>query len=237
VKKEINKISKLIALSKSDNKYEASTALKNAMKLCAKIDVNIKDIELNTDDLIEEKKITKDKSRIDSTEWQFLVGLGKIFGCEVLRCRHYVKEGFDVKCKYNLEVVGYKKDIEIFEYLSVYLLAQVKKLTRQHVAQINIHGSPYTYKRSYKEGLMYSIIQKAKMVFHEEPKEVQEAYGLVLQRGALVQKMIKDVKPAKRSKNPNINETGLLRGAKDGCNVCIRKAVSETAPKTRVIGG
>jgi hypothetical protein len=84
--KAIDKIKKLLALSKSPNESEAAVALAKAMKIASSegIDIDKANAAILNED-IEHENISK--ARLKIPKWEVLLGNGiaKLFGCRMIR--------------------------------------------------------------------------------------------------------------------------------------------------------
>ena len=128
--KAIDKIKKLLALSKSPNENEAAAALAKAIEICLEHDISIGDVEaIPQDETIEHKDICAMRQKTPAWEMSLSNGLARLFGCRVLM-KGYTSFGTKAA---KLQFVGYTSDVEICIYVYEYLKRQVSRLTTAHI--------------------------------------------------------------------------------------------------------
>ena len=122
----IDKIKKLLALSKSTNPHEAATALRQAQNLMAKH--NISNDEINMSSISETHFYSKvSVSRIKVWEWTLVSGIAKAFGCDAFfgKGNSHGETTEEIYAKYTY--VGVRSQVEIAGYTINVVLRKIVK--------------------------------------------------------------------------------------------------------------
>lgn len=208
----VNKIKKLLALSRSNNISEAANALAKAMKLANDHGVEISDLSGN-DSLIEEKELGKKRCKIPKWELKLAAGMAQLFGCRIVTSKAWRDE--------QIKIVGISKDIENCTYVYVYLLRIIRDLgnaRRREWGHVNV---------SYYYGAVASVIYSAEKVFKTEASAAEnESFALVLKRGAMVDKYLTGVKEAKR-RTTYMARDYYIAGIKDAREISMHRGIGQ----------
>lgn len=208
----VNKIKKLLALSRSSNISEAANALAKAMKLANDHNVEIKDLAAN-DSLIEEKDLGKKRCSLPKWECRLAAGMAQLFGCRIVTSKAWRDE--------QIKIVGIPEDIENCTYVYVYLLRFIRDLgnaRRREWGHI---------KTSYYYGAVASVIYQAEKVFKTEATAAEnESFALVLKRGAMVDKYLSGMKAVRRATS-YIAKDYYIAGIKDAMNIPMHRGIGQ----------
>jgi len=153
--KLIDRVRKLLALSKSPNEHEAALAMEKAQYLLKEYNITLTELEVKT--FVERKVEVKGKL----AKWQAHLASA-------------VATGFDAKVyligtRY-IVFVGTKVDAEVAQYAFVYLLATVKALVSEYVKEIR------------KPKGVHAVLAAMGVEFDKKPVKnaTSYAYGVVL---------------------------------------------------------
>jgi hypothetical protein len=236
--KTIDKIKKLLALSKSSNENEAAAALARAMRLCAENNICIDDFDSESiGDEIETQGVIDEKSNIPRWERKFAAGLAAVFGCRTIINDRCFWEDHKEKQRRSIAVVGFASDVEIFKYIHAYLIRQIKDMTTKHLRRrkysFNETSEKERYRRSYALGLSESVIRKAKEFFNRDNTEAETAgYALVLKRGGLVDKHLDGLGFENVKNRPmQLDFNGYDKGYEDGDKISLRHGMNKAKPQ------
>jgi len=207
----VNKIKKLLALSRSSNISEAANALAKAMKLANDHNVEIKDLAGN-DSLIEEKDLSKKRCSLPKWECRLAAGMAQLFGCRIVTSKAWRDE--------RIKIVGIPDDIENCTYVYVYLLRVIRDLGNAPARMGHI-------KASYYYGAVASVIYQAEKVFKTEATAAEnESFALVLKRGAMVDKYLSGMKTVRRATS-YIAKDYYIAGIKDAMTVPMHRGIGQ----------
>ena len=207
--KVIDKIKKLMALSKSSNEHEAQLAMTRAQELLLKHHLTMDDIKDKEAGLkVIEIDIIKGK-RIPN--WKLV--LAKTLS-KNLRCKSIVVNPGDTN---YVRIVGGEEDAEVVELLFIYAIGFIESQTRKLRRQVRKEqGTAAGTTDSYIYGFLVGLAE----YFKEQVKANQE-WGLVLIIPDEVTKSIKE-KYSPTSKNlnlsirPGTNEDAFKKGKEEG---------------------
>lgn len=230
--KAIDRIKKLLALSKSPNENEAAAALAKAMEICSEHDISIGDVEaIPQDETIEHKDICAMRQKTPAWEMQLSNGLARLFGCRVL-ITGYIEYGVKVS---KLQFVGYTSDVEICTYVYEYLKRQVSRMTKEHI-KTKIFRKRTTkehYRECYLEGIVMAVLYKARQVYEKQHSNDQTP-GLIVSRGALIDKYLNELGGDYHDiKHSRKNKSAVAAGIMDGSKVNLHRGMSAENNKTQ----
>lgn len=133
----IDKIKKLLALSKSTNPNEAATALRQAQALMRKHDVTDEQISMSS--IAEQRFLSKvSVSKIKPWEWNLVSSIADAFGCYVYVSSgtSYGKTKEEIYAKYN--IVGLKSQLEIAVYTCEVILRKAMKAKAEFAKTVDM---------------------------------------------------------------------------------------------------
>lgn len=166
-KEVIEKIQKLLALSKSDNEHEAFSALKMARKLMAKHNIEMsEDIEIG----IEEDDTIIDEAVFETTK-EGISNIGHVIA-ENFKCKMYRE-----KCGRSLTIkfVGRPTDVNIAKETYTYAIITSKKLAKKMIKEMKDNGkSTSGAEREYLIGFAIGL----KEAFEEQNRQEGESFEL-----------------------------------------------------------
>ncbi len=220
--KAIDKIKKLLALSKSPNENEAAAALAKAIEICLEHDISIGDVEaIPQDETIEHKDICAMRQKTPAWEMSLSNGLARLFGCRVLM-KGYTSFGTKVS---KLQFIGYTSDVEICTYVYEYLKRQACQMAAEHIKTkiFRKAARKEEYRKCYLEGMVLSVLYKARQIYEKQHSDAQTP-GLIVSRGALIEKYLND----RGGKDYNIKQNtkrkdALAAGWMDGKSVNLHR--------------
>lgn len=153
--KIVERIRKLLALSKSTNRHEAATAAARAAELMAKHQIAEAALADTTADAIGHEVIDRNKV---SVYWKGILacGIAKGFGCAM-----YWRRGVDSKTV----VVGRPSDIAAVKYMYAYLAKEVRRLADEDYARAQSFGdrrraNARAYKNAFRRGAVEIIARR-----------------------------------------------------------------------------
>lgn len=230
--KAIDRIKKLLALSKSPNENEAAAALAKAIEICLEHDISIVDVEaIPQNETIEHKDICAMRQKTPAWEMQLSNGLARLFGCRVL-ITGYIEYGIKVS---KLQFVGYTSDVEICTYVYEYLKRQASRITKEHIKTkiFRKRTRKEHYRECYLEGIVLAVLYKARQLYEKQHCNDQTP-GLIVSRGALIDKYLND----RGGENHNIKRSqkrkdALYAGIMAGRNVNLHRGMSAENNKTQ----
>jgi len=209
----LDKIRKLLKLGNhNDNQFEAEKAIATAMKLAAGIGMTVNEIGEEDEPekkTVEQTKVTKNKT-MEQWEWRLGNALCEAIGGELI---HNKIRG--------LEYVGYPADGELIRFLYEHCRKEIRRLCRldyNTFLQQGRYMNESKFKRSYYDGAVDKIWEKAQAAFKQETSEAeQQQYALVLlDKKTKVDEFMKNlavkmIRPRKVSRFGDIMDLGYER--------------------------
>jgi len=190
--KVIDKVKKLLALSKSSNEHEASLALENANKLLMKHNLEMSDIsDVEKSAIIEEAVMSA--GRIMKWKTVLLASVMRLNNCEIIT--HSIRGG-----EKKVISIGKKQNIEVSLSMYDYLCRTMeRKLNREN---------PYN-KQSFRIGFAITINKKIQEIIAERNRKKDDfataCTALVVQEKAEVKKFMMDKYRNLRTERSNIS--------------------------------
>jgi len=160
----IEKVKKLLALSKSSNVNEAANAMAAANRLLDEYRLSEADIigsDSSLDPIIEDDSYVYETGRISPWKQNLVMTLSSHYGCAVFNNCYY-PEGRKVS-RYKL--LGRKSDIQIVQYMFAYLVLECQRLSD---AEVKGQGKVVVF--SYCNGFVSGIAEQ----LHLSRKEVEK---------------------------------------------------------------
>ncbi len=158
----ISRIKKLIALSKSDNCEEASSAAQKASDLLLKYNISRKDVEKKDFHVVEDFIEEKLKVRI----WKTIL-LGAISSLNL--CNIVINTDYREK-KTNLNIVGKEQNVIVTKELYKYLVDTIDRISKSK-------SNMYNSKDSFKKGMSVRISERLSLIKKERFKSSVETYS------------------------------------------------------------
>lgn len=146
----VEKVKKLLSLSKSSNEHEAATAAALANKLIQQY--RISEAQLSQEgEVIFHDKILYHTGRIIPWKNTLACRLAEVYGCKVINNISF-PHGRKIS---NFKLVGRKTDCEICFYMFSWLVLEIQRL-----ADLNAKGKGHKYVFSYCEGIVFGVIEQ-----------------------------------------------------------------------------
>lgn len=189
----IDKVKKLLALSRSSNEHEAGLALENANKLLMKHNLEMADIdEVSLNDIIEENDLISGK-RIMSWKINLLDAVMRLNGCQILM--HNVRNG-----NKRISAIGKKHNIEVSVSMYEYLIKTMDRNLKEKQKDDII--DPF----SYRMGFCSAISRKVNDIIREREQNKNDFNNactalIVLDKALVNQFMNEKYKNIKESKS------------------------------------
>lgn len=182
--KIIDKVKKLLALSKSSNEHEAGLALENANKLLMKHNLEMTDIEeIDMNDIIEEDSIISGK-RIMSWKINLLESIMRLNGCQILM--HNRRNG-----NKRISAIGKKHNIEVSVSMYEYLTSTMDRTLKEKQKE-EFMIDPF----SYRMGFCSAISRKVNEILQEREQNKNDfnnaCTALIVLDKALVDQFLKN---------------------------------------------
>lgn len=208
--KIVEKIKKLLALSKSPNENEAMAAALKAQALMAKYEIDLSQIETNEDRKIVER-IYCDNGKHEMKKWKY--GLATIVANNFM-CKMFL---------YGTSVVfyGYEEDAEIALNTFRYLYEAGNRLALKYYNNYRKNGMPTkgvmnTYLSGFKAGIKSILEKQSTALMVVTPQKVKDSF----------EEITKDVKIHTIKVNIASGTAAYLHGVKDGKNLVSHKMLT-----------
>lgn len=208
--KIIEKIKKLLNLSKSDNEHEAAAAAAKAHALLSKYNLSMSDIpEQNTQAMKADKARAKTRQQLE--EWAF--NLASVTA-DAFDCRYFHQyDGFTV-------FVGVGADQEVcawtYHYLYRTLLRMGSTYLREKCRRLRTNRSRNAARSSYLKGVVYTVGQRLQAQKQETP--ITETALVPVKESAIEAEMPDDLRH-REFKSPKTRGHDLMRGMRDGKSI------------------
>lgn len=178
----INRIAKLLALSKSENENEAASSMALAQNLLAKYQLDITDIQIE-EKIDQEDFYINDNDRKKISSWQSILlnGISENNFCYVYRSGNIMK------------LIGKKSARHIVLVMFSYLISVIDNATEKAFQEYTGWEHGKTFKNSFRMGMVDRIITRLRQ---EAQKIAQEA--------KLNSKEIIPVDPYEEAKKANV---------------------------------
>ena len=227
----LEKIRKLLALSKSDNEYEAATALAAALRLATKYGLEMNQIE--KEDTLEPVEHEDLFIRNQIGRWEILLfsGLADLFACEILTSRTLLA-GYSWP-QTRVIIVGRKTDRLLVAHLCTYLRSAIKKMyaTKKVFLEARfLRNSAYKIREDYCYGAVLAVLEKAEEMFRKSvtEDELKASTSLILAKQAAVTKYIEDTFSLYEKRRKKVSfSRAISEGWQDGQDIEIRRPIEE----------
>ena len=228
----LDKIKKLLALSKSNNEHEAATALAQAIRLAAEAGIDIDAIDPEVEPLEERDRSGGAQSRkIEQWRGQLWLKIARIFGCAT----YHVKtcNGF-FGTEYCIRLIGRASDIAVADYVATHLQNELMRLARKEMASVRKRRriSEARLRNSFLLGAVMRVVGMAERMFANEQGAIAQGYELIVKRAAAAEQHLKGLNcsPVKH-KNP-IDDKAFAAGYATAGAIKLNKAMG-AAPDPR----
>lgn len=208
--KIVEKIKKLLALSKSPNENEAMAATLKAQALMAKYEIDLSQVETNEDRKIVER-IYCDNGKHEMKKWKY--GLATIVANNFM-CKMFL---------YGTNVVfyGYEEDAEIALNTFRYLYEAGNRLALKYYNNYRKNGMPTkgvmnTYLSGFKAGIKSILEKQSTALMVVTPQKVKDSF----------EEITKDAKIHTTKVNIASDTAAYSHGVKDGKNLVSHKMLT-----------
>lgn len=145
----LEKIRKLLALSKSDNANEAAVAAAAAQRLMTEHQIAEAELGGSADDERAQREI--DPLFTGSSEMPMWLNILSFNLAQLNGCITWI--GRDANRRKVITIVGRPSDVASVRYLFAWLRLEIDRLTRRHA-----HGKGRTYATSYRKGCVSGVV-------------------------------------------------------------------------------
>lgn len=229
--KILKRIERLLAMAKdSSSPNEAAIAARRAATLMAKHNLEEADVildEMTDDDIVD---IMADAGATQITHWmmRFAVPVAKLMDCDARVYRSGKRK--------IVTYLGQKEDAQVAAWVYVYLVDQVKLLSKKYRAQMRKqfgagHG---TNMGDYREGITEEILNTLWQMKKEKEAALAEhvtGTALVVRKQDLIEKKFGETEYSKGKSRQLNDANAYYAGKRDGKNVRINPALNDSSEK------
>jgi hypothetical protein len=234
--KAIDKVKKLLSLSKSPNQNEAAAALAKAVEICRENDICIEDVEVSGHEEIIHESTAKARQTVPAWESELANRLARLFNCRLVIYKAPKLSNYRIVREQDLQFVGYESDVKICGYVYTYLKRQVSRIATEHMKTKTFRKRHRynEYKKCYLEGIVIGVVSKVERLFKE--RQDNNEPGIILKRDAVIDKYLQEigVVTSNAKARPQKRKDALCAGYCDGKQVALNRGMSGTesqAPK------
>lgn len=192
---KLDKIKKLLALSKSDNEQEAANALAMAMQYASEEGVDLGTLDLNDEDILTQDYSCEPQSKkLERWKTYLWIRVSRIFGCAIYGNSFFDR---DFNLRHRIKIAGRKSDIEIADYVGSYLQRELLRLSRKELSSVcKRRKIPRSRLRdSFLLGAAVRVTDLAERIFQRDAQAgVAAGYEIILSRASKAQAYV-DAKP------------------------------------------
>lgn len=219
----IEKIKKLLALSKSDNQHEAALALQKAFQLMKAH--NITDYDIAMSEVKEAKSQPINGIRVNIIKHKLASLIARLFSCELYYSGLY---NGDARKKTIVNFVGIDANAEIASYCFDLLERKMNKDRAEYMKTIPKRTKPYNKAKRAHAFCMGWLIPIAEKVVHLVPVlDVDSKIVTYMQAKELMTRQAKKVNTGKKTTAQDAMADGYNAGSK----VNVNAGVSSTRAK------
>ena len=142
----IDKVKKLLALSKSSNQNEAANATAAANRLID--EYRLSENDLNDSDMIVDNEFIYETGRVIPWKRGLIYVLSNHYGVAVINQCDFSNG----RCKSRFKLIGNKSDVQIVKYMFAWLTSEITRLSN-----IEAKGKGHIFVFSYCEGFVAGI--------------------------------------------------------------------------------
>lgn len=225
----IEKVNKLLSLSKSSNANEAATAAAMANKLIDQYRLSESDLSQEQNDpLMEDKGFLYETGRI--VRWKSVLAyiLSKHYGCALFNQIHFVNGRKASRYK----LIGRQSDIEIVKYMFNWLTMECQRLTKQEAYG---HGKIFaqSYCAGFVEGIKQQLHLSRQEIADQADKQAMTRINSREQEASQFMHQLHKLKNAPSLRASQIDPTAFNAGVDRGKSVHLGKNISE--PTVRLL--
>lgn len=227
-----DKIQKLLALAADKaNEHESAVAANQALKLMQKYNVDMADIiaeQIRNDDAaLVATPFCHWYYKTSFPQWMasLAVMVAKTFDCEV-RVEWAPSDDFKEKC---LQIMGYKSDVEIAQYVFMFLAMKVQymadDLWKVMTPADKAGKTAVGFKRDYQYGLVIGVRNKLEELYKPSKAKVSDGTSLMVIKSEAIAAKFGESRYTTNNRQLNAAE---LRGINDSKSIILRKGVEGT---------
>jgi len=221
----IEKVQKLLALSKSSNANEAAAAAAAANRLIDQYRLSEADIasgdEAN-DPLVEDDGFIYETGRIVPWKNSLAVNLAKHYGCAIFNSATYASGRKASRYK----LIGRKSDISVTNYMFAWLTAECQRLSENEA-----RGKGRVFAASYCQGFVSGVVNQLKASRAEVNQNASQASIVKInareQEAVDFMNNIYNLKSSKISSAARINPSAFDAGFNRGKSIHLGSAISQ----------
>lgn len=229
----IDKVQKLLALSKSSNANEAAAAAAAANRLIDQYRLSESDLQSSQDEEspIEDDGFVYETGRIVPWKSSLVVTLAKHYGCAVFNSADY-SNGRKAS-RYKL--IGRKSDIEITKYMFSWLTTECQRLSEKEA-----RGKGKVFASSYCQGFVAGVKQQLAISRDEAKKSASESSIVKInareQEAVDFMNKLHNLKFSKSQSAARINPFAFDAGLNRGKSIHLGSAIA-TGSGVKMLGG
>lgn len=235
---KIEKIKKLLALSKSPNEHEAALALATAMRMASEEGVDLSDLDLDDNEIIDQAYSIEPQSKTPKPWQSYLwIRVARLFGCHIY-LNTYINK--DYNQRHRIKIVGTKSDIEIADYVGCYLQREIQSLCRREIKSVRKGRriSSTKIRDDFLFGAAVRVIRLAEDLYKQEQQGGGTAYAMVLSKAGRAKAWIDNLKSLKPVKyTERVDDKAFDAGYARSAGISLSKGVSGSGNARKQIGG
>lgn len=226
----IEKIKKLLALSKSSNEHEAALAAAHAQRLLSEHNLAMTDVEAGREAGAAEKVETDSAKTLPKWVWRLLGGVQAAFDCQV------VHKGIG-----KIVFIGVGADAQVASYTFTYLDKTIRRLCREYMKSIAARRETMNVsdvamvRNSYYLGVANAV---CKTILAQKEKTPVTPGALVPVKQALIKKAMSELGEVKeiRSRKSFVDSDAYQQGQRDGRDIALHRGVGNdgAAPRAAI---
>lgn len=219
-KKEIiEKIKKLLALSKSNNEHEAALAAAHAQRLLSEHNLSMTDVEAKKEADSAEKVETDSAKTLPKWVWELLGSVQRAFDCQVVH-----------KGSGKIVFIGVGADAQVASYTFAYLDKTIRRLCREYMKSLGVRRELMSasdvaiVRNSYYLGVVHTV---RRTLLEQKEKTPVTPGALVPVKKALIEKAMNEMGEVKerRSRKGFVDPDAYQQGQRDGQNIAIHRGI------------
>lgn len=227
--KVIEKIRKLLALSKSSNEHEAASALAKAQELLDRENLSLHEVG--------ESSVSGIEPFLVDSKARFLYWEQLLFKrlAEVCDCFPYSESR---RGKISLWVVGHKQDTEVFAYFldflrkTIFMLSNRALAKEKRVAGVWDRKRAFKFRNSFGVGAMTRVCERVDQIRQTRLSQSIACKALIVSRNQDVAEWVSSNLNLKRlSKKTELSNRGFDIGYMAGNSISLHKGVADSVHK------
>lgn len=227
----IEKVQKLLALSKSSNANEAAAAAAVANRLIDQYRLSQIDLETDTsaemDPVEEDSDFVYESGKVTAWKQTLVSVLARHYGCA-----YWINCTYDTGRKVShFKLVGKRSDIGITRYMFSWLMLECQRL-----ADLEAKGCGRVFIASYCMGFVNGVAQQLQASRVEAQKEASSAAIVKIDARAAASKeaMYKlhtNLRPSRSISQAQVNGTAFAMGQQKGSNIHLGARIASGGPR------